>query len=93
MIELSGNELRIVGPMLTDNARSLLAQAMQAMQPPSVTFDLSQVLEADSSALAVMLALTREAQSRGIALSFSGVPEGVMSLAKLYGVGDFLPLH
>ena len=48
--------------------------------------------EADSSALAVMLAWLRRASQLGVQVSFANVPQGVRTLAELYGVTELLPL-
>ena len=39
-----------------------------------------------------MLCWLREAERGNITLCFSNIPENLMSLARLYGVADMLPL-
>lgn len=92
MIEFSGDRHYIGCPMVMDNAQALLLKSLACLQGESVIFDLSRVEEADSSALAVMLGLTREAQAKAVSMSFVEVPEGVVTLARLYGIDEFLAL-
>ena len=53
--------------------------------------DLAGVTELDSSLLAMLLAWLREAKSAERALRFENVPEGLLTLARLYGVVELLP--
>jgi phospholipid transport system transporter-binding protein len=46
----------------------------------------------DSSAVSLMLVWLREAQRNKTKLRFLNVPDNLLSLAKLYGVADLLPL-
>ena len=90
MIDSVDGRLRVTCPMTLDNADALLAAGLAAMRPGENVFDLSQVFEADSSALAVMLGWLRRAGQSS--LKFAQVPAGVRSLAELYGVTELLPL-
>jgi phospholipid transport system transporter-binding protein len=55
------------------------------------TVDLGEVAELDSSALALLLAWLREAKKRNGNLSFTRLPEGLTTIASLYGVAELLP--
>jgi phospholipid transport system transporter-binding protein len=55
--------------------------------------DLAQVEAVDSSAVSLMLSWLRAAQRQNVKLSFVNTPENLLSLAKLYGVADSLPLQ
>lgn len=79
-----------VARMTTDNASALLARGVEAIRAGDVEFDLSAVAEVDSAAVALLLAWRREAQAGGTALAFKGVPAGLSSLARLYGVDELL---
>lgn len=95
MIEQSGDRLRVTVPMVIANASALLEAGrkfLQAAPQAGVVFDLSAVVEADSSALAVIFAWLRTARERGATLCISNPPASMISLAGLYGVSDFLPL-
>jgi len=65
--------------------------ALAADQP--VCVDLSAIPYADSSAVALMLALQRPARRRGQLLRWRSVPGGVLALAQLGGVGGLLELE
>jgi len=54
--------------------------------------DFAQLEKVDSSAVSLMLVWLREAQRSRINLRFANVPANLMSLAKLYGVAELLPL-
>lgn len=92
MIERQAERLVVMAPLIMDNARNLLAAGCAALQPGEQIFDLAQVGEADSSALAVMLGWLRAASLSRSTIKFANIPTGVRSLAELYGVAELLPL-
>ena len=53
--------------------------------------DLGEVGELDSSALALLLAWLREAKRRERDLVFTNLPQGLTTIARLYGVAELLP--
>ncbi|GAA5784116.1 hypothetical protein GCM10007860_13690 [Chitiniphilus shinanonensis] len=62
-----------------------------AIAGEAVTLDLSGVGRADSAALGLLLAWQRRAQAAGTRLSIVGAPEGLLQLARVYGVDQLLP--
>ena len=92
MIERDGERLLIRASMTMSNARSLLEAGRALMQPGEQVFDFSEVSEADSAAIAVMLGWLRMASLSRSTVKFAQIPAGVRSLAELYGVSDLLPL-
>ena len=92
MIEREAGRLVIKVPMVMANARGLLESGRSALQPGEQVFDLAQVDDADSSAVAVMLGWLRVANRSRSTLKFAHIPAGVRSLAELYGVAELLPL-
>jgi phospholipid transport system transporter-binding protein len=62
------------------------------LQPGEQVFDFSEVTEADSSAIAVMLGWLRAAEMLRSDVKFAQIPNGVRALAELYGVTELLPL-
>lgn len=92
MIEREGGRLVVKVPLVMANARGLLEAGRSALQPGEQIFDFSQVMEADSSALAVMLGWLRAASLSRSTVKFAQIPNGVRSLAELYGVSELLPL-
>lgn len=92
MIEVAGNRLRVVGPMVIASATALKADGDSALAAGASVIDLQAVTDADSAAVAVLLAWTRNAQERQQAITIEHPPESIRSLATLYGVADLLPL-
>lgn len=74
------------------NAAPLAALGIAAIQGGDASFDLSAVRTCDSSALVVLLAWQRTADKAGRQLVVSGVPNDMLSLAKVYGVNTILPI-
>ncbi|MFC5300211.1 STAS domain-containing protein [Azospira restricta] len=94
MLERSGSCLKITAPMLYAGAASLLAAGRAALTDEVREIDLSAIgdADADSSALAVLFAWLRDARRQNAELRITHPPAGLMSLAALYGVDEFLPL-
>lgn len=93
MIERAADRLFVDTPMVMGNAKALLAAGESVLAAQgSALMDLSRVREADSSAVAVMLAWLRRAAEKGVQVHFANVPQGVRTLAELYGVTELLPL-
>ncbi len=95
MIENTGGSLRVTVPMVIANASALLEAGrsfLQAATTGALVVDLAAVEEADSSALTVVFAWLRSAREQGASLRIANPPAGMLSLAALYGVSDFLPL-
>lgn len=92
MIELSGERLRVAGPMVIASAAELKKAGESALASGANVIDLAQVTEADSSAVAILLAWVRIAQERQQGISILGTPDNIRSLATLYGVAELLPL-
>lgn len=72
------------------NASSSLAGLVGAIDAGESDVALDALAHSDSSAVAVLVAALRHAQSAGRTLRWSGIPASVASLAKLYGVDAFL---
>jgi phospholipid transport system transporter-binding protein len=64
--------------------RELGAQLLKTVSNP--TFDLSEVTECDSSALALLTAWTRDAKNLAKQASFIHVPSQLMAIAQLSGL-------
>ena len=92
MIEREARRLVVKVPLVMTNARGLLEAGRSALQPGEQVFDFSEVTEADSSALAVMLGWLRAASLSQSTVKFAHIPTGVISLAELYGVTELFPL-
>ncbi len=92
MIVREADRLIVTAPLIMDNARRLLEAGRDALLEGEQVIDLGQVVEADSSALAVMLGWMRAANVSRSTVKFANIPAGVRSLAELYGVAELLPL-
>ena len=86
-------KLKLPTTLLHEQADACLAQ-WAAQSPteaqPSLELDASELVEFDSSALAVLLGLRRLVKSRGGTLRIHAMPERLRELAGLYGVLDLL---
>lgn len=79
------------GPLLTiTHARDVLEAGLRAIDSGQTVFDLSAVTEVDSTAVAALLAWQRAARARGAKFSALNQPASLTSLARLYGVADYL---
>ena len=81
----------IAGPATLQNISALLGEGLAQIRDGADSVDLAEVSELDSSLLAAVLAWIREARSRELRLSVANLPEGLQTLAELYGVADLLP--
>lgn len=78
------------GTLTLDDAARVLDES-EALPPPSKRIiDFRGLLQADSSALAVMIALKRRALSEGRTLTLASVPDPIKSLAIVYGVDKLI---
>lgn len=89
---MSADRLAIAGSMTMDEARALLARGVEALSAGEPVFDLSGVVEVDSSGLAVLFGWQRAAMGLSKTLRIENPPASLISLAEVYGVPDLLPL-
>ncbi len=92
MIEIVDGRMKVAGAMVIASAAELREAGEQALLNGVSVVDLADVAEADSSAVAILLAWARVASERKQALAIVGVPTSIRSLAALYGVAELLPL-
>lgn len=52
----------------------------------AVEVDLSKITSCNSAALALMLEMAKQAQSKSIELHFKNLPKALLTIAKAYGV-------
>ncbi|MRD47161.1 STAS domain-containing protein [Caenimonas koreensis] len=69
----------------------MLAQGLRSQTEAAVVADAGGLERFDSSALAVLLEIRREAAALGKTLSISRMPARLRELATLYGVAQLLP--
>jgi len=75
-------------PSLWPQAKTALASAQG-----QCVVDVGALERFDSSALALLLSLRREAQARGVSLVWQGASGRLTDLAALYGIDGLLSTH
>ena len=90
MIRREGTRVVLSGPVTLENARAVLEEGSAQIRSGARSIDLGEVSELDSSLLAVLLVWQREARSEQGMLAMEQVPEGLATIARLYGVEAFL---
>ena len=91
MMRREAGRLLLSGPVTLSNVAQLLEEGRRHLGEGVATVDLAEVGELDSSALALLLAWLREAKAAGRQLAFVNLPEGLRTIARLYGVEELLP--
>ena len=78
------------GALTLDDAAQVFQAASGLPLPQNGVVDFSGLMQADSAALAVMIALRRRARTEGRTLQLRGLPAALRSLAVVYGVENLL---
>lgn len=89
-LKLQDNQWHISGEILMDNANTVLAQSNAFDIQDDLQINLSQVTDVDTAALSLLMEWQRRVHAAGKKVTFTHLPESLMSLAKLYGVADFI---
>ncbi|HTL77164.1 MAG TPA: STAS domain-containing protein [Casimicrobiaceae bacterium] len=84
-----GNAWRFEGALTFDDAAPVFATSA-AVALPAEGIDFSGMTRADSSALAVVIALRRRAAAEGRTLPLRNLPPSLRSLAVVYGVEELI---
>ena len=92
MIDRDGGRMQVTSHLTIETVTSLFKNGLQTSGETPLVVDLAQVETVDSAAVSLLLAWLREAQRGSVKLCFAHVPENLLSLARLYGVVDMLPL-
>jgi phospholipid transport system transporter-binding protein len=71
-------------------ARAALERGLAALRAGQTVFDLSSLKSSDSSGVAVLLEMQRQALKAGLVVSFINLPVSLQSLLILYGVDALL---
>jgi len=85
----AGDTWRFEGALTFDDAADVFA-ASRALPLPPRALDFSGMARADSSALAVVIALKRRAAAEGRPLAIVNLPASLRSLAVVYGVENLI---
>jgi phospholipid transport system transporter-binding protein len=79
------------GNLNMDTVPALYATGVQRLSGEDLLVDFSQVESVDSAAVSMLLGWERAAQREARELRVKGLPEDLLSLARLYGVDQLLP--
>lgn len=85
-----GQILLLDGDLTLEHAARLLTQGSAEIANGARVVDFSHVGKVDSSALSLMLAWRRRAMAAGSGIELRNIPDSLMSLARLYGVAEFI---
>ena len=91
MIRREGDRMSVSGALTLASVAGALQEGNAAIGQGVRTVDLGEVGELDSSALALLLAWLREAKRLNRGISFANLPQGLTTIARLYGVAELLP--
>ncbi|ACT47214.1 STAS domain-containing protein [Methylotenera mobilis] len=91
-VALQGNTWQLSGEILVDNANAVLVESAALVMNDALQIDFSAVTNTDTSAISLMMEWQRRAIAFNHKITFVNLPEGLESLATLYGVADFIPL-
>lgn len=91
MMRREGDRLILSGPVTLANVAEVLRQGCDELRAGVRTIDLGEVTELDSSLLAALFAWVRAAKANEGEVVFANVPEGLMTVARLYGVAELIP--
>jgi ABC-type transporter Mla MlaB component len=78
------------GHLTFDNVSAVYAASQTQPLPSRATVDLSGLAHADSSALALLLALIRRGSREHAPIALVAVPEALAALARVYGIDELL---
>lgn len=81
---------RYAGDLTVDNAGAMLDASRALPLPAGGTIDVAGLRHADSSALAVLIAIRRRAAKEGVRVVIAGMPAPLHALAVVYGVEELL---
>jgi len=90
VIRREGARAVVSGAVTLSNARALLEEGRGQLKAGARAIDLGEVTELDSSLLAVLLTWQRDARETNVELSVEHLPEGLETIARLYGVEAFI---
>jgi len=79
------------GHLNMETVPAWFATGLQRLAGEDLRVDFSRVESVDSAAVSMLLGWARAAQGGQHALQVAGLPENLLSLARLYGVDELLP--
>lgn len=91
-ITLQDNQWYVSGDILVDNANAVLDESNALEIADDLQIDFSAVNDVDTAALSLLIQWQKRALAANKKVAFRKLPKGLISLAALYGVTDFIPL-
>lgn len=86
----NGDAWQFRGTLTFDNVSDVYASSKALALPAKGVVDLGGLVHADSSALAVLLGLSRRAAAEDHPLTLAALPEPLRALARVYGIEELL---
>jgi len=81
---------KLSGRLDMNGSAALLPLLCNRVAQSALQLDLSGISEADSSAVALLLACQRTADQAGHVLQLTGWPQNLQALVELYALGELL---
>lgn len=91
MITHEDGRMVVRGRLTIATVPALFAAGLLHLTSKELLVDFSQVEAVDSAAVSMLLGWTRAAQRSQCDLRVTGLPDDLLSLARLYGVAELLP--
>ena len=91
MITREEDRLVVRGRLNIATVPALFETGLQHLTSEDLLVDFSQVEAVDSAAVSMLLGWLRAAQRSQRTLRVVGLPDDLLSLARLYGVAELLP--
>lgn len=91
MITCEDGRMAVRGRLTIETVPALFETGLQHLAARDMVVDMSEVEAVDSAAVSMLLGWLRAAQRNNRTLRVTGLPEDLVSLARLYGVADLLP--
>jgi phospholipid transport system transporter-binding protein len=92
VISRDGDRFQVSGRLTIDVVTALFDSGLPPDGKSALVVDLGKVEAVDSAAVSLLLSWLRRAQRDHVSLCFSSVPDNLMSLARMYGVAELIPL-
>jgi phospholipid transport system transporter-binding protein len=93
VITREGERLKVHGSVTIATVPTLFEEGLRYLSSEDLLVDFSQTEAVDSAAISLLLGWARAAQRGQHDLRVAGLPENLLSLARLYGVADMLPMQ
>jgi phospholipid transport system transporter-binding protein len=91
VIEREDGRLMVSGRLTISTVPALFEAGLRHLTQEDMLVDFSLVEAVDSAAVSMLLGWLRAAQRSRRTLRVTGLPDDLLSLARLYGVADLLP--